>query len=239
VDPEDGLLVYLGSHSRVDYVGLLLPQAEPAPLAGGGEWAGLREVAAGLPDLDAGLAVTATALAVWHGRAGFCPGCGSPTAVTSAGWVRRCQAEGQDLFPRTDPAVIVSITDREDRLLLARARHFPPGRVSVLAGFVEAGESLEAAVHREVAEEVGICLGAVSYLGSQPWPFPSSLMCAFEAKALDTDLTVDPAELAEAGWYSRAAFAAGIAAGDIRVASRSAIARSQIERWYGRPVDQP
>jgi NAD+ diphosphatase len=122
---------------------------------------------------------------------------------------------------------------------LARAQHFPPDRFSVLAGFVDAGESLEGAVRREIAEEVGLDLDTVAYLGSQAWPFPRSLMCAFEARARGTDLRVDTSELAEAHWYTRDEFGAAVAGGTLRVAPRSAIARSQIERWYGRALDLP
>jgi NAD+ diphosphatase len=183
--------------------------------------------------------MAAAALAAWHARSGYCPGCGSPTRVVNAGWIRRCDAEAVDLFPRMDPAVIVAVTDDADRLLLARAQHFEPGRFSVLAGFVDAGESLEGAVRREIAEEVGLKLRAVAYLGSQAWPFPRSLMCAFEARATGTDLTVDTTELAEAAWFTRDEFAAAIGKGTIKVAPRSAIARSQIERWYGRALDLP
>jgi NAD+ diphosphatase len=197
----------------------------------------VREVGAHLSELDIGLAMSATALAAWHERGQFCPACGSTTTVSHAGWVRLCDAEGTELFPRIEPAIIVAVTDPADRLLLARAQHFEPGRFSVLAGFVDAGESLEAAVHREVGEEVGLELTRVAYLGSQAWPFPGSLMCAFEARAVPGDLRLAEAELAEARWFDRADFGEAVASGLIRIAPRSAIARSQIERWYGRPLE--
>jgi NAD+ diphosphatase len=231
---HDGIEFYLGSAGGIDYVGIAVTDA-----ALDASWVSLRQIGATLPDLDAGLAVTAVALASWHAKAGFCPTCGASTTPINAGWVRRCDAEGTDLFPRMDPAVIVAVTDPDERLLLARAQHFPPGRYSVLAGFVDAGESLEAAVRREVGEEVGLDLRDVIYVGSQAWPFPSSLMCAFTARATGTDLTVDSRELAEARWYTRQEFGDAIADGTIRVAPRSAIARSQIERWYARPLDMP
>jgi NAD+ diphosphatase len=199
----------------------------------------VREVGARLSGLDVGLAISATALAEWHARAGFCPRCGARTSVTQAGWARRCGAEGTELFPRTDPAVIVGVVDARERLLLARAQHFEPGRFSVVAGFVEAGESLEAAVRREVGEEVGIEVGEVAYVGSQAWPFPRSLMCAFDARALTCEITVDGVELAEARWFTRSEFAAAVADGTVSVAPRSAIARAQIERWYGQPLGLP
>jgi NAD+ diphosphatase len=230
---------YLGSGDGIDYLGALVDPTAPSEPDPQVSWLSLREVAALLPDLDAGLAVAAVALGQWHVKAGFCAVCGSPTDVEQAGWVRRCRAQGHEVFPRMDPAVIVAVTDDEDRLLLARARHFAAGRFSVLAGYVDAGESLEAAVRREIGEEVGIGLSRVRYLGSQAWPFPASLMCAFEARAESTDLVVDPTELAEARWFSRAEFAGAIADGTVKVAPRSAIARSQIERWYGQGLDLP
>jgi NAD+ diphosphatase len=235
----EGVGLYLGSSGGLDYVGLVVDGGDLEGPSQDVDWVSLREVGGHLGERDVAVVASATALAVWHGEARFCPSCGAPTRVVHAGWVRRCTAEAKELFPRMDPAVIVAVTDHADRLLLARAQHFGPGRYSVLAGFVDAGESLEAAVRREVGEEVGLELGRVSYLGSQSWPFPRSLMCAFEAQARGTDLTLDTEELAEAHWFTRAEFAAAIADGSVHVAPRSAIARSQIERWYGRALDLP
>ena len=128
-----------------------------------------------LTDTEAGLLTTATALLTWHDAAGFCPRCGLPSVPSPAGWSRMCPRHHED-FPRTDPAVIVLVHDGVDSMVLARQPIWPIGRMSVLAGFVEAGESLEHTVAREVLEEVGVHVTDVSYLGSQPWPFPRSMM---------------------------------------------------------------
>ena len=164
---------------------------------------GLREWGALLPDADAGLLTTATALLTWHAAAGYCPRCGEPSTPTPAGWSRICPQQHQD-FPRTDPAVIVLVHDGADSMVLARQPIWPAGRMSVLAGFVEAGESLEGTVVREVLEEVGLHVSDVGYLGSQPWPFPRSLMIGFEARA-DPGAPLVPrdGEIEEARWFRR------------------------------------
>ena len=201
-------------------------------------WAGLREVGAWLDGLDYEAAMTAVGLARWHARHGFCPRCGSPAQPVAAGWVRRCTAEGSEQFPRTDPAVIVAITDPQDRLLLGRGPTFKERWVSVLAGFVEPGETLEAAVVREMAEEVGLTLGEVTYVGSQPWPFPASLMLGFTARATDAALRPDPQEIAEVAWYTREQLATEIGSGRLGIPGRLSIARRLIEDWYGGPLRQ-
>jgi NAD+ diphosphatase len=168
-------------------------------------WRGLREVGADLSDLEAGLMVTAVGLASWHARHPRCPRCGEPTLIQHAGWSRRCPADGSEHWPRTDPAVIMLVHDGADRCILGRQPTWPEGRYSILAGFVEPGESLEAAVAREVAEEVGVRVTDVRYLASQPWPFPASLMLGFEARVDgDQTLHIDGEELAEARWFTRA-----------------------------------
>ena len=169
------------------------------------EGGGLRELGSLLSDTDAGLLVTATALLTWHAAAGFCPRCGLPSAPTPAGWSRICP-NGHEDFPRTDPAVIVLVHDGADSIVLARQPIWPKGRVSVLAGFVEAGESLEGTVAREILEEIGVHVTDVSYLGSQPWPFPRSLMVGFAARAEPgAELRPRDGEIEEAHWYDRAA----------------------------------
>jgi NAD+ diphosphatase len=163
----------------------------------------IRDVGATLSDRDAGLYVTATALANWHATHLRCPRCGGPTEPINAGWVRRCTTDGSEHFPRTDPAVIVLIHDGGDRCLLGRQPVWPPDRYSTLAGFVEPGESLEQAVAREIEEESGAVVDDIVYRGSQPWPFPASLMLGFEARAVGGDIGVGDDELEDVRWFSR------------------------------------
>src|SRR5262249_48347826 len=156
--------------------------------------------------------VHAVALANWHARHRFCPNCGHETEVASAGHVRRCPSCGLEHYPRTDPAVIVLVTDADDRALLGHNPAWPPGRVSTLAGLVEPGESAEMAVVREIAEEAGVVLTDVTYLGSQPWPFPWSLMLGFTARAVDPGTTrPDGEEISELRWFTREELADALA----------------------------
>jgi NAD+ diphosphatase len=197
----------------------------------------LREAGPLLSDRDAGLMTHAVALANFHDSHHFCPRCGEPSEPVSSGHARRCTVEGTDEFPRSDPAMIVLVTDPHDRCLLARNAAWPAHRVSILAGFVEAGESSEQAVAREVAEEVGISVGSVHYLGSQPWPMPQSLMLGFRAEATGSlEIKVDADEIAEAAWYSREELAVAIADGSIRLPPPVSIAHQIIQTWYGSEV---
>ncbi|WP_353953005.1 NAD(+) diphosphatase [Knoellia sp. S7-12] len=198
---------------------------------------GLRAVGASLGDLDAGVLTTATGLANWHARHGFCPRCGSPTEPAHSGWIRVCPNDESEHYPRTDPAVIMSVIDNQDRLLLARGVGFAAQGMSVLAGFVEPGESLSSAVAREVHEEVGVTVSDVAYLGDQPWPFPSSLMIGFTARAVTTDLTLQESEIEAARWFDRDEFTRAVADGSLLISSRISIARRLIEHWYGGEID--
>jgi NAD+ diphosphatase len=204
----------------------------------GEDYRSLREVGTLLDARDAGLVVHAVSLANWHATHTHCPRCGSPTRPEYAGHTRRCDVDGSEHYPRTDPAVIMLVVDDEDRLLLGRQSSWPEKRFSTLAGFVEPGESLEAAVRREVAEEVGVRIGAVTYLGSQPWPFPSSLMLGFTAHAETTDVVRHDGEIAEARWYDRASMRADIDAGGLLVSPSISISRRLIEHWYGGPLPE-
>ncbi|MFZ1286573.1 MAG: NAD(+) diphosphatase, partial [Candidatus Phosphoribacter sp.] len=205
--------------------------------AAGESWRTLRAVGSRLRPLDASIVTTLQALAHWHNTHSRCPRCGAETEPVQGGWVRRCVSDGSDHFPRTDPSVIMSVIDDAGRLLLGRTIGWPDNQFSVLAGFVEPGESLEQAVVREVAEESGVEVTAVRYLGSQPWPFPASLMLGFTARAVTTDLHPEPTEMAEVRWVTRAEYAALLRGGEIRVPGEISIARRLIERWLGDDVD--
>jgi NAD+ diphosphatase len=233
------LAVFLGQDSEgTAYVGVVGAIDDAQGPQGAAQWRTLREVGALLSDRDAGLFATVQGLANWHASHAHCPICGATTEPDQAGWIRRCTRDGTEHYPRTDPAVIMAVTDATDRLLLARSPHWPEGRLSVLAGFVEPGESLEAAVAREVFEEVGLVVEQVRYLGNQPWPFPSSLMVGFTALAVEPTLHLDQEEIAEAVWVSREDLREMVLAGGMGISPTVSIARRMIEHWYGGPIDQ-
>ncbi len=164
---------------------------------------GLRQYGGILDDTEAGLLTSAVAVLTWHAMALFCPRCGNANEPSTAGWTRTC-SQGHMEFPRTDPAVIMLVHDGADHCVLARQPIWPAERFSILAGFTEAGESLESTVVREVGEEIGVAVTDVTYLGSQPWPFPRSLMMGFAAKAEPgAELFPRQGEIEEARWVSR------------------------------------
>ncbi|WP_457253696.1 NAD(+) diphosphatase [Pedococcus sp. P5_B7] len=237
----DALVLFLGQDGDGT---AYLAVARPAPemeAPDGGIWErlrGLRQVGADLSDRDATVFATALALANWHATHGHCPRCGAPTEPIQAGWLRRCGRDGSEHYPRTDVAVIMSVIDDRDRLLLARGAGWGTGRFSVLAGFLEPGESLAAAVAREVHEEVGLQVHDVEYLGDQPWPFPNSLMVGFTAKATGEDLRLQESEIAEARWFTRDEYREILAAGEVSPSTRLSIARRLIERWLGHDLAQ-
>ncbi|WOP20256.1 NAD(+) diphosphatase [Raineyella sp. LH-20] len=198
-----------------------------------GETAIVREIGHRLAEGQAEVAFCATSLANWHRIEPRCAACGALTEPRRAGLMRHCPACGRDTWPRTDPAVIVAVTNTDDEILLAHQPVWAAGRVSVLAGFVETGESLEQAIHREILEEAGVRLGEVRYVASQPWPFPRSLMLGFRATAVTTRITVDAEELAWGRWFSRADVRAGRADGSLVLPPGSSIARRLIEDWLG------
>jgi NAD+ diphosphatase len=239
--PPDGA-VLLGEADGTAYwavrePGDLVPGEDPVNRAD------LRTAGAALDALGAGLLTTAVAVLNWHDAALFCGRDGSPMHPQAAGWHRVCAAHAHEHYPRTDPAVICLVHDGgagdEARVLLARQPIWPEGRFSVLAGFVEAGESLEACVLREIHEEVGVPVRDVTYLGSQAWPFPRSLMVGFQAVA-DADVPLQPAqgEIAEAMWVTRAELRQALEAGDwggaegtLRLPGAVSIARAMLEAW--------
>jgi NAD+ diphosphatase len=222
--------VYLGEADGVPYAAV---RGERALTVNGrpvDSWSGLREVGADLADLDAGLLVEAIGILEWHDRHRFSPLTGNATTVERAGWVQRDPDTGTQFFPRTDPAVIMLVHDGADRVVLGRQAVWPPGRFSILAGFVEPGESAEAAVAREVAEEVGLAVTDVRYVGSQPWPFPQSLMLGFMARVEGSDeLVLDPTEIEEARWFTRDELSRG--EGPAALPPPVSIARHILDRW--------
>jgi len=203
-------------------------------------WAGLREAGSVLDERDYALFVEAVAITNWHESHTHCPRCGTPTVVEQGGWVRRCFVDGNEVFPRTDPAIIVRVLDDAGRILLGSNAMWENNRWSILAGFVEPGESFEAAVIREVHEESGVVCTAPRYLGSQPWPFPASVMIGFEARAVaqgDVPTTPDGHEILALRWFSRDELWAE--RDDLKLPGGSSIAHAIITEWYGGPLDQP
>lgn len=194
--------------------------------------ASLRDVAANLVDVDRDIAISAVAIINWHRNEPFCPRCGTASEIFKAGFMRVCPQCGNEYFPRTDPAVIVAIIDPDDRLLLGRQSTWGK-RVSVFAGFVETGESAEQAVHREMAEEVGLSLREVRYFGSQPWPFPRSLMLGFVAYAADAEVCTG-AEISYAEWFTRDRLDDELARGVIDIPTPSSIAHRLVTAWRNR-----
>jgi NAD+ diphosphatase len=202
------------------------------------EWGNLRQLGSRLSDRDAGLFTEALGVVNWHASHAFSPRTGVATVSGKAGWVRVDPTTGKEIFPRTDAAIIVGITDSSDRLLLGSNALWESNRFSLLAGFVEPGESLEAAVVREVFEESGLNVVDPEYLGSQPWPFPASLMLGFTARldpAVESTLTPDGNEILELRWFSRDELRDSL--DTILLPGPTSIARSIIERWYGAPLD--
>ena len=207
---------------------------EPPPA--GAVFAQLREVGVVLSRFDAAAAVQAVALASWHRRSPNCVNCGGATTIEDAGHLRRCETCGTPHFPRTDAAVIMLVTDGE-RCVLGRRAGSPEGRWSTLAGFVEPGESLESAVAREVFEEVGLVVHATRYRGSQPWPFPASLMVAFEADATFGPLSIND-EHHEVRWFSRDEVANAIKSGEMTVPGAISAGSFLIRSWLGAEFDE-
>jgi NAD+ diphosphatase len=211
-------------------------RAENDPFPAPAGWGALRAVGGALSATDAGVFVEALSLGRWLLEAPFCPACGARTELRNAGWSRHCPSCGREHFPRTDPAVIVAITSlrHPDRLLLGSNAMWADNRFSCFAGFVEAGESLEGAVAREVREEAGVEVVDVSYRGSQAWPYPRSLMLGFLAAAADdTAAEADGEEILAVRWFERSEIGAGLAGdGDLLLPGPASIAHSLISDWY-------
>lgn len=201
-------------------------------------FAELRGLMTRLSPREAELAATAKAILTWHATHGFCAACGAASTPAMAGWQRDCPACRTHHFPRTDPVVIMLVT-RGNSVLLGRNENWPEGMFSLLAGFVEPGETLEAAVRREVLEEAGILCGPVRYLASQPWPFPASLMLGARTEAQTEEITVDPAELQEALWVTREEMVEVMAGLHPRIkpARKGAIAHFLLHHWLADQLD--
>ncbi len=227
-------LIYLGAAGGIGEVVAqdLGERDTPPPLPPGHDWTDLRQSMLLMSADEAELAATGKALLHWHKTHQFCSACGAASDMAEAGWQRVCPRCSATHFPRTDPVVIMLIT-RGERLLLGRSPGWPEGMYSTLAGFVEPGETIEAAVRREVAEEAGIVVGAVRYVSSQPWPFPASLMMGCHGVAETDAITIDPEELEDALWMDRSEML-HVLAGDhptIKPMRRGAIAHSLVVNW--------
>ena len=198
----------------------------------------LRRIMTRLSAADAELAATAKAILGWHSTHKFCAMCGAPSDISMAGWQRNCGSCNAAHFPRTDPVVIMLIT-RGDSVLMGRSPGWPEGMYSLLAGFVEPGETLEAAVRREVLEESGIRVGTVGYLASQPWPFPSSLMFGCAGEALNDDIRIDPEEIEDAIWVTRSEMMTAFAGDHPKIlpARKGAIAHFLLQNWLADTLD--
>jgi NAD+ diphosphatase len=235
---SDAPIVLLGVNGNSAYFAIDISgsndPANEGPLTGLGHFRDLRAAAmSGLVERDIAILGQAKAMIDWHQRHGFCPKCGSRTALGDAGYRRHCDVCGADHFPRTDPVVIMLAT-HGDACLVGRGKQFPPGFFSALAGFVEPGETVEEAVTREIHEEAGVRVKNVRYFTSQPWPFPSSLMMGCFAEAEDRALTIDHNELADAFWIEKdklRAILAGENIDGLRFPPPVAIAHHLLKHW--------
>lgn len=232
---------YLGKYGEKSYLALRV-EASSQQLEENWQhcFAPLRAVAGMLEPYQGELAAAAVALATWDKNTKFCERCGASLKLACAGWEKHCTACAHITYPRTDPAIIVAITDDAERLLLIHGATWQPGRYSVVAGFVEAGESLEAAVVREALEETGIKISQASYCSSQPWPFPRSLMFAFTARAGgQQEPKADMQEVGHAFWVSREEFTQLVLEGKVIVPGRASSGHALVRAWYGRELPQP
>lgn len=232
---------YLGKYGEKSYLALRV-EAPSQRLEENWQhcFAPLRAVAGMLEPYQGELAAAAVALATWDKNTKFCERCGASLKLACAGWEKHCTACAHITYPRTDPAIIVAITDDAERLLLIHGATWQPGRYSVVAGFVEAGESLEAAVVREALEETGIKISQASYCSSQPWPFPRSLMFAFTARAGgQQEPKADMQEVGHAFWVSREEFTQLVLEGKVIVPGRASSGHALVRAWYGRELPQP
>lgn len=235
-DVPDGMRVLLGERDGITYFACIVdPERAPGER---GEWLPLRGALGALDPDQAPMVMHAIGLAEWHWATRFCPRCGGKLESRLSGHVLACLGCGKEQYPRTDPAVIMLITDGEpgspeERCLLGRNAAWPEGRFSTLAGFLEPGERMEDAVRREVWEETGVVVGAVDYFDSQPWPLPASLMLGFFGRAAKSEIDVDGSEIADARWFTREELSSQALDGSLLLPGGVSISRSLIESWYG------
>ncbi|MGB5628114.1 MAG: NAD(+) diphosphatase [Woeseiaceae bacterium] len=224
----DDNLIFLGLFRNQPAFALPIARELEPPFAALGEFKDLRFLGTVLPPDEANLAAHARALVLWHEATLYCGKCGSASQPEAGGNTRRCCNPDchKEIFPRTDPAIIVLVADG-DRCLLGRQVDWPEGRYSTIAGFVEPGESLEDAVRREVYEETNIRVGDVTYHSSQPWPFPSALMLGFIAQATSDEIILNDGELDDARWFSRSE----LQSGEVGLPFRISIARRLVDYW--------
>ncbi len=220
--------VFLGLFRDTPAFAVIIESDREPPSAELGQYQDLRFIGTMMPADEANLAAHARALAIWHKSQAFCGACGSSSKAEAGGNTRRCENPdcGRSLFPRVDPAIIVLVDDG-DRCLLGRQATWPEHRYSTIAGFVEPGESLEDAVRREVFEETNIHVSDVEYHSSQPWPFPSSLMLGFFAKATSSDIVLNDGELEDARWFTRDDLTSDFP----KLPFRISIARRLVDHW--------
>ena len=225
-------VVLLGCDAETAHIAIDLSTQPESLVTSLGQAIDLRSIGPLLPSREASLSALARGMAYWHERHCFCGVCGAPTVSEQAGYQRRCaNAQCNALFfPRIDPATIMRV-EYGDKILLGRQASWPPGMHSVLAGFVEPGESLEDTVRREVHEEVGLAIGEVRYFGSQPWPFPSSLMVGFIATALDDTLRLNPDEIESATWFTREQLINSPENDTFKLSRKDSISRTLVNDW--------
>ncbi|MFT4147731.1 MAG: NAD(+) diphosphatase [Micrococcaceae bacterium] len=231
------LRVFLGKDTNTDELILLhvLSEAAALELRSSGDFKSFKEIRTALDSADQHLAIESLAITHWHDGHKYCPHCGQLTMVTAAGWSRSCLNDGRELFPKIEPSIMAMILNDKDEILLANDARWPRERYSLIAGFVDAGETLELALHREVKEEVGLELDNVTYLGDQAWPFPASQMFAFKGLAIG-EVQVDGVEILDAKFFSRKEVQHFKTTGEITLPGELSMSAQLIDAWLNKEV---